>query len=770
MKSVQAVWQGVVIAASNKTVQVEGNYYFPKESVNFDHLKPSETVTHCPWKGDAAYHHVQLDSDNFLKNAVWSYPNPSREALQLKDHFAFWNGIEIVKESESEKNERLANKIGLFKEKLEKSAQEKIDSASYVELLRSFLGEFGEDGLIYSLPLEFTQNLSFFNFYNSNDACLQTDQNHKILRVNRTFTWVFNHLPNMIGKSFEEFIKHVEIIEGEDNEKFFHKITTHGWARIPKLKVKKEDSNQYYLLDVAITKHGDLDDLTGFQCQLTNITKEVELSTSLEESQTHMKSLLSGIKEGLFYFEKTGQISPERSLALKDILKGSEECSNLFEIINKCGNAKSEVVEVCLNLLWPAPEDSGFMSPFDDTVSMLPKELSLQEGNKTKYVKFLYNPLYGANNELEKVIVVVSDITEVIKSQKAADAQAERVQKISHAANSLQSYKSFLEEATTLISLTTEVLNHDSPDRRSMTELKRHLHTLKGMLGIFHFSRLASQIHAIEDQLNSAKKNALKSCLEMWNIWLNEWNTELEDIDSTLGIDKKKDFLQVTKQKVERLGQFASKQGHPDLIDLCNNLIQFETPVVFDKYKSYVDEICSRRLDKKAIVRFAEGNCELAYDEVKKVDAAIIHILRNSLDHGIEEIEDRETNGKPKEGVIEFVCSRSKESICLKIIDDGAGINGEKLAAKAVACGIWTQNQLGTASWEDKINLIFEPNLSSKDEVSELSGRGVGMDAVKDTMETMGGQISISSTPGKGSTFILTIPIQNLLVHKNTAA
>ena len=755
------MWQGVVVAASNNTVQVEGNYYFPKESVNFDLLKPSQTVTHCPWKGDAFYYNVELDANNKLEDAVWSYPDPSREALQLKDHFAFWKGIEIVKESNDAKNERLAQKIAKFKSDLTQTGdKEKNQNEAYVSALKALLHDLGEDGLIYTLPLEFTQNLSFFNFYNSNDACLQTDEHHKILRVNRTFTWVFNHLPDMVGKPFEEFIKHVEIIEGEDTEKFFHKITTHGWARIPKLKVQKKDSTQYYVLDVAITKHGDINALTGFQCQLTNISKEVELSSSLEESQSHMKSLLSGIKEGLFYFDKSGKIAPERSLALAEILKGSESCADLLSLVCKYSQVSKESVDVCLKLLWPSPEDAGFVSPFDITVSMLPKEVTLLDGHKTKYVNFLYNPLYGVNKELEKVIVVVSDVTEVIKNQKAAKLQAERVQKISYAANSLQSYNAFLEEASTLVSLTSEVFAQKNPNTQAIAELKRHLHTLKGMLGIFHFNHLASQIHLIEDHLNAEAANTLGTCSEKWKLWICDWNTETKDIELTLGLDKKKDLLQVKKQKIEHLGQFAKKHGHPDLIDLCDNLMRFEVPVVFDKYKAYVEELSSRRQDKKAAIKFPDGACELAYDEVKKVDAAIIHILRNCLDHGIEQIEHRASQGKSEEGVIELFCTRKDGSISLKINDDGNGIDGEKLGEKAVASGVWTKEELEKASWQDKINLIFTPNLSSKDEVSELSGRGVGMDAVKDTLESLGGEISISSKPGKGSSFVLTIPLK----------
>lgn len=762
MKSVQAVWQGVVIAASNKTVQVEGNYYFPKSSINFDFLKPSETVTHCPWKGDAAYHHVELDKDNMLEDAVWSYPSPTREALLLKDHFAFWKGIEIVKESVDEKNSRLAKKINVFKEKLAKVSSPDADkeNAINIEALRTLLNDLGEDGLIYTLPLEFTQNMSFFNFYNSNDACLQTDENHRILRVNRTFTWVFNHLPNMVGQSFEDFIKHVEIIEGEDYEKFFKKIKTHGWARIPKLRVRKEDESQYYVLDVAITKHGDINALTGFQCQLTNITKEVELSRSLEESQGQMKSLLSGIKEGLFFFERNGDISPERSLALGEILKGSENCANIYELVSKFSQVKRESVEVCLKLLWPPKENENFFSPFEMTISMLPKEVSIVDGSKTRYVKFLYNPLYSSSGQLEKVIVVVSDISEVIKNQKAAELQAERVEKISYAANNIESYKGFLDEANLLVSLTSENFSAKVLDPHSFAELQRHLHTLKGMLGIFFFNQLASGIHAIEDILSTEKEGSVSHGQEKWKNWVDAWKSETKDIDLSLGLDKNKDFFSVKKRKVDYISSYAKNQNLPELIELCDSLSRFEIAQVFDKYSSYLKELSSRRPEKKASIKFAESSCEIAYNEIKKVDTAIIHILRNCLDHGIEETEERVAIAKPEEGMIEFACTRKHDSITLTIADDGKGIDGDKLAEKALESGFWTNEELKEASWEDKINLIFAPNLSSKDEVTELSGRGVGMDAVKETMLAMGGEISISSKPGKGSSFILIIPVK----------
>ena len=117
MKSVRAVWNGKVLAESDRTVVVEGNYYFPKDSINFDFFVESETKTLCPWKGEAYYHSLKVEGAS-NEDAVWYYPSPSPEALQLKDHYAFWKGVEVIKETEEERNLRLATVISEFQKKV----------------------------------------------------------------------------------------------------------------------------------------------------------------------------------------------------------------------------------------------------------------------------------------------------------------------------------------------------------------------------------------------------------------------------------------------------------------------------------------------------------------------------------------------------------------------------------------------------------------------------------------------------------------------------
>jgi uncharacterized protein (DUF427 family) len=91
----KATWKNRVIAESDNTKVVEGNHYFPKDSVKEHYLKESDTHSTCPWKGEASYFHVQIDSE-IKKDAAWYYPDPKPEAAEIKDHIAFWKGIEVI--------------------------------------------------------------------------------------------------------------------------------------------------------------------------------------------------------------------------------------------------------------------------------------------------------------------------------------------------------------------------------------------------------------------------------------------------------------------------------------------------------------------------------------------------------------------------------------------------------------------------------------------------------------------------------------------------
>ena len=91
-----ATWNGTVIARSDATVEVEGNQYFPPDSVHREYLTPTDKHTHCPWKGDASYYSLEVDGQR-NENAAWTYPEPKQAAEEIRDHVAFWGGVEVTR-------------------------------------------------------------------------------------------------------------------------------------------------------------------------------------------------------------------------------------------------------------------------------------------------------------------------------------------------------------------------------------------------------------------------------------------------------------------------------------------------------------------------------------------------------------------------------------------------------------------------------------------------------------------------------------------------
>lgn len=150
-------------------------------------------------------------------------------------------------------------------------------------------------------------------------------------------------------------------------------------------------------------------------------------------------------------------------------------------------------------------------------------------------------------------------------------------------------------------------------------------------------------------------------------------------------------------------------------------------------------------------------NTEVDKTVIERLADPLTHILRNAVDHGIEKPEDREGTNKDRVGEIRLTASHRSGSVCIEVKDDGAGVNRPRVKQIAIEKGLIPENAELTDSEID--NLLFAPGFSTAKEVSNLSGRGVGMDVVKNAVTGLGGRINISSSPGKGSTFTIILPL-----------
>jgi two-component system, chemotaxis family, sensor kinase CheA len=179
---------------------------------------------------------------------------------------------------------------------------------------------------------------------------------------------------------------------------------------------------------------------------------------------------------------------------------------------------------------------------------------------------------------------------------------------------------------------------------------------------------------------------------------------------------------------------------------------------VFQRFGRLVRDI-SRKLGKDVSLEVEGEETEADKNVIEALADPLIHILRNSLDHGIEMPEARRKVGKPAQGVIKVAARQESDRVIIEITDDGAGVDPQRVRDKAVERGLIPADKAQTLSDVDAVQLIFLPGFSTADQISDLSGRGVGMDVVRNAVERINGHVQLSSQFGKGTVIRLSLPL-----------
>jgi chemotaxis protein histidine kinase CheA len=186
--------------------------------------------------------------------------------------------------------------------------------------------------------------------------------------------------------------------------------------------------------------------------------------------------------------------------------------------------------------------------------------------------------------------------------------------------------------------------------------------------------------------------------------------------------------------------------------------------VVFDAFPASVREI-TRGLGKEVDLVIEGAETELDRRIVDEVGEPLVHLVRNSLDHGIETPEERQRSGKPRRGRLSIRARAAEGAIFVEVEDDGRGIDPARLRKAAAARGVLSAEEAERLSDEQALELIFLPGFSTRDAVSELSGRGVGMDSVRVSIGRLGGTVGIRSEPGKGTAVVCRLPLTLALLR-----
>jgi two-component system chemotaxis sensor kinase CheA len=185
---------------------------------------------------------------------------------------------------------------------------------------------------------------------------------------------------------------------------------------------------------------------------------------------------------------------------------------------------------------------------------------------------------------------------------------------------------------------------------------------------------------------------------------------------------------------------------------------------VLGKFPRMVRDL-SRKMGKEVRLELSGEETELDKSVIEEIGDPLVHIIRNAIDHGLESPEERQASGKPAEGVVRIGAYQEGNSIVIEVSDDGKGINVERVKQKAIERRLISGADADRMSEGELVNLIFLPGFSTAEKITDVSGRGVGMDVVRTNINKINGSVEVRTTPGAGSTFIIRLPLTIAIIQ-----
>ncbi|MCA1294204.1 chemotaxis protein CheA [Paenibacillus sp. alder61] len=217
-----------------------------------------------------------------------------------------------------------------------------------------------------------------------------------------------------------------------------------------------------------------------------------------------------------------------------------------------------------------------------------------------------------------------------------------------------------------------------------------------------------------------------------------------------LAYEVKRSDLTETVEHMSRVGS--------DLQNIVLKLRMVPIDTVFNRFPRMVRDL-AKSLDKKIDLIITGAETELDRTVIDEIGDPLVHLLRNAVDHGVEPTAERIASGKPETGTVNLRAFHSGNHVFIEIEDDGHGIDRDKVLAKALKNGVVTEAEAATLSDEQVYMLLFAPGFSTAEVISDISGRGVGLDVVKTKIESLSGVVSVQSTLGKGTKFSVQLPL-----------
>ncbi len=479
----------------------------------------------------------------------------------------------------------------------------------------------------------------------------------------------------------------------------------------------------------------------------------------LEQKNNDINNILQNMKQGIFTILEDGTIHHDYSAFLEDIFETKEiEGKHYFDLLFTNSNlGKDRLVQAKSAIENSLGED---LLMFEVNSHLFVEKYQLQfEDNREKHIDLFWNPIVNKNDVIERLVVNIRDITEMVKLQEMADQQQKEFNFITKVFSiSFENFESFISSSRQHVQSCLGLLEtHNKLNMSVIAHIFRNLHTIKGNSRLYGFDDLAGLVHDVEDLVNRVRSRDIKYNSERLYTEISKIEETLVQYDELIQ-NKLQGFLKskhrgvfLDDQLFGALQDTLLNETCDSLPDSINTIIRskkilkaYDTIALSSVFNEIDDSLDSMaRIAKKPVPNLFVNNnkIRISRDISSILNIVIMHSIRNSLSHGIEEPEVRRRSDKAEQGNIHLEAKLSEEKLSITYWDDGAGLDLNKIMKKARDSGLIKINKpLGT---RQVARFIFSPGLSTAEKVTEIAGRGVGMDAILKAITSVKGSIDI---------------------------
>lgn len=447
----------------------------------------------------------------------------------------------------------------------------------------------------------------------------------------------------------------------------------------------------------------------------------------LTRTNDSMKLVLDNIEQGLCIVDTTGVIEPQTSRAFDAWFGAPGEETRLPDHFDD--EAFGAQFEVSLDML------AGDILPPDVVIDQLPRTLQVGE----RHMSFGYRPIERDGRVLG-LLVVATDETDTLAAREAEREQRELVKLFQLRARGPVAFHEFRSSSTRLVG---QIAAADA----TLEQQLRALHTLKGNAGVVGVESLATLAHTLEDELAETRRpmNAEQTTrLEA------AWAEASERMHVIAG--RRQDAIEIsTVEHQQLLDLIASNASHAQLSTVAESWTLESVPLRFESMARRARQLAGK-LDKTLEIQIDVPPLRLARERWGSLWTACIHLITNAVDHGIEPADARETADKQPNGQLSLSAHDLDGEVVIRVRDDGRGIDWARVSEKAEALGLPAK---GKSALQDA---LFATGMSTRDNVTTTSGRGVGLSALAAEAHALGGRIEVESTLGEFTEFRIRVP------------